>query len=46
MGFISVTDCSSEGLKTEILNTIKEYGIDLSECKGQGYDGANVKSGV
>lgn len=46
LGFISVADCSAEGLKTEILNTIKEYGIDLSKCRGQGYDGANVMSGV
>ncbi|CAG9822298.1 unnamed protein product [Phaedon cochleariae] len=29
------------GLKTDILNLTKEYGIDLTECRGQGYDGAN-----
>jgi len=46
LGFTSVTDCSAEGLKTKILKTIKEYGIDLSKCRGQGYDGANVMSGV
>ncbi|CAH0730276.1 unnamed protein product, partial [Brenthis ino] len=45
-GFIAVTDCSAAGLKTVILNLTKEYGIDLTKCRGQGYDGANVMSGV
>nr|CAI5837812.1 unnamed protein product [Callosobruchus analis] len=46
LGFIAVTDCSAAGLKTVILNLAKEYGIDLTKCRGQGYDGANVISGV
>ena len=46
LGFTSVADCTAEGLKTEILNTIEEYGINLSKCRGQGYDGANAMSGV
>nr|CAI5867740.1 unnamed protein product [Callosobruchus analis] len=37
---------SAAGLKTVILNLTKEYGIDLTKCRGQGYDGANVMSGV
>nr|CAI5841997.1 unnamed protein product [Callosobruchus analis] len=45
-GFIAVTDCSAAGLKTVILNLTKEYGIDLTKCRGQGYDVANVMSGV
>nr|CAI5843870.1 unnamed protein product [Callosobruchus analis] len=44
--FIAVTDCSAAGLKTVILNLTKEYGIDLTKCRGQGCDGANVMSGV
>nr|CAI5870322.1 unnamed protein product [Callosobruchus analis] len=32
--------------KTVILNLTKEYGIDLTKCRGQGYHGANVMSGV
>nr|CAI5867519.1 unnamed protein product [Callosobruchus analis] len=44
--FIAVTDCSTAGLKTVILNLTNEYGIDLTKCRGQGYDGANVISGV
>nr|CAI5834429.1 unnamed protein product [Callosobruchus analis] len=46
LGFIAVTDCSAAGLKTVILNLTKEYGIDLTKCRGHGYDGANVMSGV
>ncbi|CAH1997041.1 unnamed protein product [Acanthoscelides obtectus] len=44
--FIAVTDCSAAGLKTAFLNLTKEYGIDLTKCRGQGYDGANVMSGI
>ncbi|GBP21442.1 hypothetical protein EVAR_12043_1 [Eumeta japonica] len=40
LGFTAVSDCRAEGLKAEILNTIKEYGIDLTKCRGQGYDGS------
>nr|CAI5859424.1 unnamed protein product [Callosobruchus analis] len=43
--FMAVTHCSAAGLKTVILNLTKEYGIDLTKCRGQGYDGANVMSG-
>nr|CAI5832391.1 unnamed protein product [Callosobruchus analis] len=46
LGFIGATDCSAAGLKTVILNLTREYGIDLTKCRGQGYDGANVMSGV
>nr|CAI5836279.1 unnamed protein product [Callosobruchus analis] len=46
LGFTAVTDCSAAGLRTVILNLTKEYGIDLTKCRGQGYDGANVMSGV
>nr|CAI5841911.1 unnamed protein product [Callosobruchus analis] len=46
LGFIAVTDCTAAGLKTVILNLTKVYGIDLTKCRGQGYDGANVMSGV
>nr|CAI5837610.1 unnamed protein product [Callosobruchus analis] len=41
-----VTVCSAADLKTVILNLTKEYGIDLTKCRGQGYDGVNVMSGV
>nr|CAI5856841.1 unnamed protein product [Callosobruchus analis] len=45
-GFIAVTDCCAAGLKTVILNLTKKYGIDLTKCRGQGYDRANVMLGV
>nr|CAI5841066.1 unnamed protein product [Callosobruchus analis] len=35
LGFIAVTGCSAAGLKTVILNLTKEYGIDLTKCRGQ-----------
>nr|CAI5839214.1 unnamed protein product [Callosobruchus analis] len=34
LGFIAVTDCSAAGLKTVILNLTKDYGIDLTKCRG------------
>lgn len=41
-----MTNITADGFGTELLNTIEEYRIDLSKCRGQGYDGANVMSGV
>ncbi|GFV98986.1 hypothetical protein TNCV_3390491 [Trichonephila clavipes] len=46
VGFMSVSDFTAQWIKTEILNAIEKYGIDLSKCRRQGYDGANVMSGV
>ncbi|GFX33334.1 hypothetical protein TNCV_811961 [Trichonephila clavipes] len=46
VGFISVTDCTSQEIKTEILSAIEKYGMDLSKCRGQSYDGAKVMSRV
>lgn len=46
LGFKSIADGTAAGLETVILNTIKKYGIDLFKCRRQGYDGANVMSGV
>lgn len=40
LGFISVANCTSKGPRTQILITIEEYGIYLSERRGQGHDGA------
>lgn len=33
-------------LKIKILNTIKEYEINLSKCIGKGYDRANIILGI
>ena len=29
-----------------ILNSTKEAGLDISRCRGQGYEGASVMSGT
>ncbi|XP_026471498.1 zinc finger MYM-type protein 1-like [Ctenocephalides felis] len=44
--FVAVNDSRAEGLKIEILSIFNQYGIDLTKCRGQGYDGANVMSSV
>ena len=35
-----------EELKSKILGTLRDAGIDMSYCRGQGYDGAANMSGV
>lgn len=42
--FIPVSDSSGAGLTKVILNVLKKYGLELGNCRGQGYDnGANMK---
>lgn len=43
---IEVGDQSSEGLEKYILDTITAKWIDMKKCRGQGYDGAAVMSGI
>lgn len=45
-GFYCINDHTSFGLENFILNLLEEKNINLSKCRGQGYDGANVMSGV
>ncbi|KAF2881217.1 hypothetical protein ILUMI_24954, partial [Ignelater luminosus] len=56
LGFKKVEDGSAVGLQGDIIDSIKSkvificalfcyLGIDLSKCRGQGYDGAAVMSG-
>ncbi|KAF2897161.1 hypothetical protein ILUMI_09014 [Ignelater luminosus] len=45
LGFKKVEDGSAEGLQGDIIDSIKSKGIDLSKCRGQGYDGVAVMSG-
>ena len=44
LGYENVNDSSGEGL-TELLDgTLEKHDIDLTDCRGQGYDnGANMK---
>lgn len=46
MGFMNVTDRSAGGLTNEILNFITKFDLDIHKCRGQGYDGASVMSGI
>lgn len=42
--FIPVNDSSGAGLTELILNVLNEHGLELHNCRGQGYDnGANMK---
>lgn len=44
LGFVIATDSTGTGLSETILNILIESGLDLINCRGQGYDnGANMK---
>ncbi|XP_065650422.1 zinc finger MYM-type protein 1-like [Hydra vulgaris] len=46
LGFYEIKDHSAVGLTNQLLLLLENKGIDLKKCRGQGYDGANVKSGI
>ena len=46
LGFFSVNDQTSAGLKDVILELLKSHSIDIHNCRGQGYDGAANMSGA
>lgn len=46
MGFTKVSDQSAAGLTSEILESLKALGLSIKKCRGQGYDGAKVMSGI
>ena len=43
--FIEVEDSSAIGLHKLITNSIQQKGLDIKNCRGQGYDGAAVMNG-
>lgn len=45
LGFEEVGDQTSETFENSILLYLKEKGIDIQKCRGQGYDGASNMSG-
>lgn len=45
LGFIGMNDVSAQSIATEILTRIKELGLLIEDCIGQGYDGAAAMSG-
>ena len=45
--FVQVERITGEVLASSILNKIESYGLDIRNCRGQGYDGAsNMSSAV
>lgn len=46
VGFTQVSDQSVVGLTSEILESLETLGLSINKCRGQGYDGANVISGI
>ncbi|KAM9330997.1 zinc finger MYM-type protein 1-like [Gastrophryne carolinensis] len=46
LGFKPIEDQSAAGLENSILESIEKKGLDLSKCRGQGYDGAATMSGI
>jgi len=45
VGFIGMNDVSAESVATEILARISELELDITNCVGQGYEGASTMSG-
>ena len=43
--FIKVENSPAIGLHKLIMNSIQQKGLDIKNCRGQGYDGATVMSG-
>lgn len=50
IGFLAVSETTGEYLSNAILGELEKYGLDIQNCRGQGYDnGANmvgINSGV
>ena len=46
LGFLAIPDQSAAGIEGNILKCIQDKGLDLSKCRGQGYDGAATMSGA
>ena len=45
-GFITVERITGEALATALLSWLKVHNIDVSFCRGQGYDGAASMSSI
>jgi hypothetical protein len=45
VGFVAVANTTGEMLASTILSRVAELGLDMQNCRGQGYDGASNMSG-
>lgn len=46
LGFVQVLDQSAEGLEELLIKFTEEKKVPFDKCRGQGYDGASVMSGI
>lgn len=46
LGFFWTKDHSAKGLSNHLIQNLQNLGISLINCRGQGYDGASVMSGI
>lgn len=46
IGFREVSDSSASELTREVVASVEDNGLDLSKCRGQGYDGAANMRGI
>lgn len=46
LGFSKVTDQTAKSLENDVINLLSTLDIDLTKCRGQGYDGAANMSGA
>ncbi|XP_050066091.1 zinc finger MYM-type protein 1-like [Aphis gossypii] len=46
MGFTNITDQSAKGIENAIMKSFEVNNIQINKCRGQGYDGASVMSGL
>ena len=44
--FHAASDLSGAGMASQILRFVKNHGLDIKDCVGQGYDGASSMSGI
>ena len=46
LGFVKIVDSKAEGIASTAKNFLEGIGLSFSQIRGQGYDGANVMSGI
>jgi len=46
LGFYALMNHSARSHFNLILNILKKYNLNITKCRGQGYDGASVMSGA